>query len=86
MLNSSIYSWEVGTAAQALLEFRYGSLGIYGSATIPLPADSPSPTAANELAASVVANRPRNSTALFVDGSAADPASMGVRRWRTRRR
>ena len=38
MLNTSLLSWEYGTAAQAMLEYRYGSLGIYGSASIPLPA------------------------------------------------
>ena len=41
MLNTSILSWEYGTAAQAMLEYNYGSLGIYGSAPIPLPAGTP---------------------------------------------
>jgi len=78
MLNTSILSWEYGTAAQAMLEYNYGSLGIYGSAPIPLPAGTPPPTGVTDIAAYVVANRPSNTTALFLDGSAADPASMGV--------
>jgi hypothetical protein len=85
------FSWENGTKAQAILEWKYPSISIFSiSAPPPLPLPQPLPTGdipeLIDVAQVTLQNRPASNTSasalggssLLEDGSAADPASLGV--------
>lgn len=79
-------SWELGTRAQALIDYDSPSYSVLNGTAIP-PSTSNAPGSLNDvfaIAKSVVADRAHsnaNATGpqpLIKDGSAADPASIGV--------
>lgn len=80
-------SWENGTRAEALLEYQYPDFSVYANGSITLPFQAPTsiPPALIDIAeTALVAHRPasfannRSSSLVPSDGSAADPASMGI--------
>ncbi|BGP19350.1 hypothetical protein JCM10213_006856 [Rhodosporidiobolus nylandii] len=80
---TAVKSWEVGTHLQALLEFSYTSLTPFSSSgssswAALSPSTSPAPSPVLSAVASVLADKPASQAQLISDGSAADPASVGV--------
>ena len=82
-------SWELGTRAQALLELDSPSYSVFSSNSLPPPSKIPtsvtSPIApVLSIANAIVSNRTISNNGisgpqpLIQDGSAADPASIGV--------
>lgn len=80
-------TWENGTRAQALLEYEYPEFSVYptqGSITLPAEAATSIPPELITIAENALANRPtsyaNNASSSLVpsDGSAADPASLGI--------
>lgn len=82
LLEGNLASWELGTAAQALLEFSWPALSVFNNAAFPPPRSlSPDYSASDvlDIAHRVVSEKPANSPTLIAnEGSAADPASIGV--------
>lgn len=70
-------SWEYGTRAEALLEYDYPGYAVFSPTAFPPPL-SPIPTTVNSIATFVLQTRPRGILPLMQDGSAGDPASVGV--------
>lgn len=70
-------SWEVGTHVQALTEFDYPALAPFYDTFAPVPS---SPTASSVFAviSPIIAEKSSSSMQIMPDGSAADPASIGV--------
>ena len=84
-----IFSWELGTRSQAILELNATAYSVFSSKTLPPPSTIPSDLTAPlapffAIARSVVSNRTaanNNSVGpqpLLPDGSAGDPASIGM--------
>ncbi|TFK43267.1 Six-hairpin glycosidase-like protein [Crucibulum laeve] len=75
-------SWELGTAAEALTEFSWPALSVFNASAFPPPAHlnvSLNATDVLLIANRTVSNKPPTSLALIAsEGSAADPASIGV--------
>jgi hypothetical protein len=79
-------SWELGTRAQTILEQNATTYSVFSGQSLPPPSTVPSSevTALGpflNIARTVVQSRPKNQTdpqPLMPDGSAADPASIGV--------
>lgn len=68
----------MGTHAEALLEFDYPNLGVFFDSYVPVPT-SPVATPVLAIASSALSQRPSSSALqIMPDGSAADPASLGV--------
>ncbi|SCZ98986.1 BZ3500_MvSof-1268-A1-R1_Chr7-1g09342 [Microbotryum saponariae] len=79
MLNmTALESWEIGAHIQALLEYDYPVLAVFFDTYTDLPQDTIYPYPVMSLVGSVVSRRAPNSLQLMPDGSAADPASIGV--------
>ncbi|KAG8758222.1 hypothetical protein FRC14_000469, partial [Serendipita sp. 396] len=78
MLELVHYSWELGTASEALLELEESDLSVYGDKPFPpsrtLSADSP----IISIAEYVLSIKPPGTLPLMEDGAAGDPASVGV--------
>ncbi|KAJ8522980.1 hypothetical protein ONZ45_g502 [Pleurotus djamor] len=76
------HSWELGTAAQALTEYSWPQLSVFNASAFPPPAHLNATNNASDVLAianMVVAAKPADSLPLFAnEGSAADPASVGV--------
>ncbi|KAH8105379.1 Six-hairpin glycosidase-like protein [Cristinia sonorae] len=79
-------SWELGTMAQALIEYDTPSYSVTNGSAVPPPQSNP-PTSLDEVfgvTKTVVAGRAKSNgdltgaQPLIQDGSAADPASLGV--------
>ncbi|KAK4700758.1 hypothetical protein P7C70_g5487, partial [Phenoliferia sp. Uapishka_3] len=78
LLNSTATeSWEIGTHAQALTEYLYPALSPFSSNSLP-PPSSPIAYEVLSIAARIVSTKPSGILQLVQDGSAADPASIGV--------
>ncbi|KAH8106137.1 Six-hairpin glycosidase [Cristinia sonorae] len=84
MLNISTHSWELGAAAQALIELEVPSLSVFSGNRLP-PTKSQNPSVRRaatdvfDLATRIVRARPPGSPVLIDgDGAAGDPASLGV--------
>ncbi|KDR83455.1 hypothetical protein GALMADRAFT_274901 [Galerina marginata CBS 339.88] len=82
LLEVASASWELGTAAEALLELSWPSLSVFNSTAFPPPTrlkTSALPIDVLNIANKTVSEKPSGSLALVPDqGSAADPASIGV--------
>ncbi|KIY72983.1 hypothetical protein CYLTODRAFT_417495 [Cylindrobasidium torrendii FP15055 ss-10] len=81
MIDVSDNSWELGTAAEALLEFSYPSYSVFNeSAFPPSTAVSISTTAADvyTIAYDVVSNMSSDAVTLMQDDAVGDPPSIGV--------
>ncbi|KAF4574672.1 hypothetical protein EYR36_006022 [Pleurotus pulmonarius] len=82
LLQTANHSWELGTAAEALTEFSWPSLSVFNASAFPPPAHLNATNNASDvlaIARKVVAEKPADSLPLFAnEGSAADPASVGV--------
>ena len=87
--SSNLSSWELGTRSQAILELNATAYSVFSSNPLPppstIPSDLTTPLAPFfAIARSVVLNRTvaNNNTVgpqpLIPDGSAADPASIGM--------
>ncbi|KAG8820660.1 hypothetical protein FRC17_010080 [Serendipita sp. 399] len=78
MLDLVHYSWELGTATEALLELEEADLSVYGDKPFPpsrtLSASSP----IISIAQYVLSIKPPGTLPLMEDGAAGDPASVGV--------
>jgi hypothetical protein len=64
--------WEIGTHAQALIEFDYPTLSVFSPSAIPVPS-FPYPQSVNNIAARILATKPPGILPLALDGSSADP-------------
>lgn len=71
-------SWENGTRAQALLEIDHPELSVFYNPCLPITDTSGIPEEVNAIAEYTIAHKPNNTLMLTEDGSAADPASLGV--------
>ena len=82
-------SWENGTKAEAILEYKYNSYSVfYNASAIPLPngLDDGDVQELFDVAETTMNNRPASNTSLashngsmlLSDGAAGDPASLGV--------
>ncbi|PPQ94912.1 hypothetical protein CVT25_004397 [Psilocybe cyanescens] len=91
LADSALLSWELGTRAQTILELNATEYSVFSSSSLPPPKTIPSSLASTHgidpffaIAHQVVANRStaNNNTsgpqAFLPDGSAGDPASIGV--------
>ncbi|KAG9123712.1 hypothetical protein FRC07_014203, partial [Ceratobasidium sp. 392] len=81
MLELSKGSWELGTAAQSLLELEYPSLSVFSGSAIPPPTRLPKGENATKVLAitdRVVQTRPPGVLSFMPDQSAGDPPSLGV--------
>ncbi|KAF8665575.1 hypothetical protein AX16_000033 [Volvariella volvacea WC 439] len=82
LLERDLRSWELGTAAQALTEYSWPALSVFNVSAFPPPSPLPPSLNASDvlsIAHTVVLERPHNTLALIAnEGSAADPASIGV--------
>ncbi|KAK4047175.1 hypothetical protein OIO90_006284 [Microbotryomycetes sp. JL221] len=70
-------SWEMGAHAQALLELDYPSLAVFFSSYVPIPT-SPIATSVLDIVDLALSQQEPGSLQIVPDGSAADPASLGV--------
>ncbi|KAM0786979.1 hypothetical protein ACM66B_002397 [Microbotryomycetes sp. NB124-2] len=70
-------SWEMGAHAQALLEFDYPRVSVFFSSYVPVPT-SPVATSVLDIVSQALQQRQPGSLQIVPDGSAADPASLGV--------
>lgn len=77
-INASTHSWEHGTTAQALLEFYNPNVSIFGSQPFPVPTRRRNDTKALEYAAAKIVIGEGSNVLANGDGSAGDPASLGV--------
>lgn len=86
LLEGAKQSWELGTRAQALTEYDSPSYSVTNGTSIPPPSSDP-PSSLDEIfniTQTVVAGRAKSNgnisgpQPLIKDGSAADPASIGV--------
>ncbi|KAF8204856.1 hypothetical protein BJ912DRAFT_1052176 [Pholiota molesta] len=72
-------SWELGTAAEALRELSWPSLAVFNASAIPPRYRLDVPVAPNDVLDIAQNGKPADSLPLVAnDGSAADPASIGV--------
>ncbi|KAF5321835.1 hypothetical protein D9619_001048 [Psilocybe cf. subviscida] len=82
MLEIASASWELGTAAQALTEISWPALSVFNKTAFPPPTrlvGSHIPVDVLAIANKTVSAKPADSLALIPNqGSAADPASIGV--------
>jgi len=82
LLESANASWELGTAAEALTELSWPSLSVFEKSAFPPPARLKASLNASDvldIAVKTVSKKPADSLPLVADqGSAADPASIGV--------
>ncbi|SGY79139.1 BQ5605_C008g05053 [Microbotryum silenes-dioicae] len=79
MLNKTAReSWEIGAHIQALLEYDYPVLAVFFDTYPDLMQDTIYPYPVMSLVGSVVSRKAPKSLQLMPDGSAADPASIGV--------
>ncbi|KAF5369773.1 hypothetical protein D9758_001319 [Tetrapyrgos nigripes] len=81
LVQTATHSWELGTAAEALLELDWPALSVFSPSAFPPPYQLNDTLNANDvlrIAENVVAAKPADSLALVPDGSAGDPASIGV--------
>ncbi|KDQ16545.1 hypothetical protein BOTBODRAFT_144610 [Botryobasidium botryosum FD-172 SS1] len=81
LLRSASHSWELGTATQTLLEYDWAPLSVFSTDAIPPPNPLPSNLNAKnvwDITNRVMSQRDPNSPTLMQDGSAGDPASLGV--------
>jgi rhamnogalacturonyl hydrolase YesR len=72
------YSWEFGTAAEALLELYNPDLSVFGDSPFPVPTVNASSVLALNYAASKVVWGTGYAALASGDGAAGDPASLGV--------
>ncbi|KAL8280717.1 hypothetical protein RQP46_007040 [Phenoliferia psychrophenolica] len=70
-------SWEIGTHAEALLEYLYPALSPFASGSIP-PPSTPIAYEVLSIAARIVSTKSNGTLPLMADGSAGDPASIGA--------
>ncbi|KAG8726318.1 hypothetical protein FRC12_023500, partial [Ceratobasidium sp. 428] len=81
LVEGSQASWELGTSTQALLEYDYPALSVYGSLALNLP-NPPNATLTPGLIYSVtdrlIQTRNPAVEAFVYDSSVGDPASIGV--------
>ncbi|GLB33486.1 putative glycosyl hydrolase family 88 [Lyophyllum shimeji] len=82
LIESARASWELGTAAEALTEYSWPALSVFERSAFPPPAHlnfSLNATDVLQIAVQTVSTKPANSLPLIANqGSAADPASIGV--------
>lgn len=89
LIHPPFTSWEHGTRAQALLELNAPLYSVFSATPIPPPSEVPSDLTGPlsdvfTIAHTIVANRPYSNgnitgpQPLLSDGSAGDPASIGV--------
>ncbi|KAG8724095.1 hypothetical protein FRC09_000373 [Ceratobasidium sp. 395] len=81
MLELAKGSWELGTAAQSILEMSYPSLCVFSSSAIPPPTRLPKGENATKILVitdRVVQARPPGVLSFMPDQSAGDPPSLGV--------
>ncbi|KAF8152554.1 Six-hairpin glycosidase-like protein [Crassisporium funariophilum] len=89
LAESAQASWELGTRSQAILELNASSYSVFSTNSIPPPATVPSNLTAPltpffAIAKTTVSNRAKSNDnfsgpqPLMADGSAADPASIGM--------
>ncbi|TFK73011.1 Six-hairpin glycosidase [Pluteus cervinus] len=82
LMGGPLKSWEMGTAAEALTEYSWPRLSVFNDFAFPPPSTLPTNYSASDvlnIAQSVVSKKPQGSLALIAnDGSAGDPASIGV--------
>lgn len=82
LLEIASASWELGTAAEALLELSWPGLSVFNATAFPPPGrlkGTAFPTDVVNIANRTVSQRPSGSLSLIANqGSAADPASLGV--------
>ncbi|SCV70811.1 BQ2448_3573 [Microbotryum intermedium] len=79
MLNATaLESWEIGSHLQAILEYDYPVLSVFFDTYLNIPHETIYPYPVMSMVGSVVSRKPPNSLQLIRDGSAADPASIGV--------
>ncbi|KDR71838.1 hypothetical protein GALMADRAFT_74638 [Galerina marginata CBS 339.88] len=91
LAEAALQSWELGTRAQSILELNATQYSVFASTSLPPPSSLPSALSNSgaltpffAIAHNIVANRTKanNNTsgpqAFLPDGSAADPASIGV--------
>ncbi|KIY45919.1 hypothetical protein FISHEDRAFT_76154 [Fistulina hepatica ATCC 64428] len=82
LLASAHQSWELGTAAEAFLELECPSLSVFRDGAFSLPTGVGLANICRDeydIAYEVVSNKPADSLPLIAnDGSAGDPASLGV--------
>lgn len=80
MVDSSLKSWEMGAASQALLEWRWSSISSTNPDLFPFPDTLPEDYAEDVLhiAQTVVSKKAPDANTLTPDGSSGDPASLGV--------
>ncbi|RDB20479.1 hypothetical protein Hypma_012481 [Hypsizygus marmoreus] len=82
LIESAKASWELGVAAEALTEFSWPALSVFERSAFPPPAHlnvSLNASDVLEIAVKTVSRKPADSLALIANqGSAADPASIGV--------
>lgn len=77
LAESAVGSWENGTRAQALLEYDWPKLAVFYNPAVPIVAGHV-PAECNAIAEYTIANRPAGTMMFCEDGSAADPASLGI--------
>ncbi|KAF9057455.1 Six-hairpin glycosidase-like protein [Panaeolus papilionaceus] len=82
LLDIAHASWEVGTASEALLELSWPELSVFNASAFPPSrhlTGSAFPKDVVQIANDTVSKKPPNTLALLANqGSAADPASIGV--------
>ncbi|KAG9100558.1 hypothetical protein FRC06_003974 [Ceratobasidium sp. 370] len=75
-------SWELGTSTQALLEYDYPALSVYGPLALNLPNPPPNasltPGSIYSVTDRIIQTRNPQVQALVIDTSVGDPASLGV--------
>ncbi|WVQ84742.1 hypothetical protein IAT38_006899 [Cryptococcus sp. DSM 104549] len=84
----STHSWENGTKAQAILEYKYPTLSVFYNGALPLPSGLSDGQISEiiDVAQTTMNNRPATNTSLAAHGgstllqddAAGDPASLGV--------
>lgn len=70
-------SWENGTRAQALLEYDWPMLAVFYNPAVPIVSGHV-PEESNAIAQYTITNRPVGTMMFCEDGSAGDPASLGI--------
>lgn len=82
LVESANASWELGTAAQALTEYSWPALSVFEASAFPPPPHLNASLNASDvlqIAVKTVSRKPSTSLPLIAgQGSAADPASIGV--------